>query len=124
MTTEVAPDMLATAQSLQSTVRDFADETERGRMCPPKLVEILHENRMFDMILPVKYGGLECDVLTLVRVLEELAIADASTAWAVGIGCGTSIVAAHMPEAAVIHWTSPGPMTPPLPVESRCATLP
>ena len=29
-----------------------------------------------------------------------------------------------MPAAAVIHCTSPGPIRPPLPVESRCSTSP
>lgn len=84
---------------LEPIVRSFADETEAGRQCPPKLVEILHERRMFDMILPRAYGGLEVDVLTMLRVLEELAVADGSTSWVVGIGCGTSIISAYMPEA-------------------------
>ena len=91
--------LVATAVSLGPTIRGFADETERGRQCPPALVEILHESRLFDMILPKKYGGLETDIPTMVRVLEELAIADGSTAWAVGIGAGTSIISAALPEA-------------------------
>ena len=100
MTIAAAPnDMLAAAVALQPTIRDFADETEQMRQCPPALVDILHEHRMFDMILPKKYGGLETDIPTMVRVLEELAVADGSTSWAVGIGCGTSIISAAMPEA-------------------------
>ncbi len=91
-------DLVAAAIALRPTVRDFADETERMRQCPPALVDILHEHRMFDLILPRKYGGLETDVPTMLRVLEELAVADGSTAWAVGIGCGTSIISAAMPE--------------------------
>ena len=102
MTTATVPnDFVATAVALQPTIRDFADETERMRQCPPALVDILHEHRMFDLILPKQYGGLEIDVPTLVRVLEELAVADGSTAWAVGIGCGTSIISGAMPEATV-----------------------
>lgn len=100
MTTATAPnDLIASAIALQPTIRDFADETERMRQCPPALVDILHQHRMFDMILPKTYGGLEADIPTMVRVLEELAVADGSTAWAVGIGCGTSIISAAMPEA-------------------------
>ena len=100
MTTATAPhDLIASAIALQPTIRDFADETERVRQCPPALVDILHEHRMFDMILPEKYGGLQTDIITMVRVLEELAVADGSTAWTVGIGCGTSIISAFMPEA-------------------------
>ena len=30
----------------------------------------------------------------------------------------------RMPAPAVIHWTSPGPITPPLPALSRCAIAP
>jgi indole-3-acetate monooxygenase len=99
MTTATAPDMIAEAHALQPIVREFADETERTRQCPPKLVDILHEHRMFDMVLSKEYGGLEVDIMTLVRVLEDLAVADASTAWAVGIGNGTAIISAYMPEA-------------------------
>jgi len=98
MTTTAAPDMLATARSLVETVRGFADEAERIRECPPQLVEILTDHRMFDMALPKGYGGIEVDIVTMVRVLEELSVADASTGWNVGIGCGTSIIAAYMPE--------------------------
>ncbi|MBI5288434.1 MAG: acyl-CoA dehydrogenase family protein, partial [Chloroflexi bacterium] len=71
---------------------------ERTRQVPPALVGILHDHRMFDMILPRKYGGLEDTIPNMVRVLEELAIQDGSTAWAVGIGNGTSIISAYMPE--------------------------
>lgn len=90
--------MRTSAAELGATIRGFADETERMRQCPPALVDILHQHRLFDMVLPKKYGGLEVDILTMVRVLEELAVADGSTSWAVGIGCGTSIISAFMPE--------------------------
>jgi alkylation response protein AidB-like acyl-CoA dehydrogenase len=70
------------------------------RQCPPRIVELLHESRLFDMILPKTYGGLQESIPTMVRVLEELAIADASIAWIVGIANGTSVVAAHMEESA------------------------
>lgn len=93
-------DIVSAARGLQTTVREFADEAERIRYAPPALVDVLHQHRMFDMVLPRAYGGLEVDIVTMVRVLEELAIADGSTSWAVGIGCGTSIISAHLPEAA------------------------
>lgn len=111
MTTDTAPDMLAAAQSLQSTVRDFADETEAGRKCPPKLVDILHQHRMFDMVTPAAYGGLEVDIVTMVRVLEELSIADASTGWIVGIGNGTAILSGYVPETFARGIYKPGVVT-------------
>ena len=99
MTATAAPtDMLAAAKGLGPTIREYADETERIRQCPPALVDILHEHRMFDMIIPKRYGGLEDTIPNMVRVLEELAIHDGSTSWVVGIGNGTSIISAFMPE--------------------------
>jgi alkylation response protein AidB-like acyl-CoA dehydrogenase len=91
-------DMLAAARDLGPTIREYAAETERTRQCPPTLVEILHKHRMFDMITPAKYGGLEDTIPNMVRVLEELATHDASTGWVVGIGNGTAIISAFLPE--------------------------
>jgi alkylation response protein AidB-like acyl-CoA dehydrogenase len=100
MTTTASPptDMLAAAKALGPTIRSYADEAERIRHCPPALVDILHQHRMFDMIIPARYGGLEDTIPNMVRVLEELSIHDASVGWVVGIGNGTSIIAANMPE--------------------------
>lgn len=95
--TTTTPDMLAAARDVAPLIREFADETERGRMCPPQVVAALHERRLFDMVTPRAYGGLEIDVVTMVRVLEELSIADGSTGWIAGIGNGTAILSAYVP---------------------------
>jgi alkylation response protein AidB-like acyl-CoA dehydrogenase len=87
---------MAVARSIAPAVKEAGDAAERLRQCPPQIVELLHESRLFDMILPEKYGGLQESIPTMVRVLEELAIADASIAWVVGIANGTSIIAAHL----------------------------
>jgi alkylation response protein AidB-like acyl-CoA dehydrogenase len=92
-----AQELIATAIGLQPAIREHADEAERIRHIPREMVDLLHQHRMFDLCLPKEIGGLEVDVVTMVRVLEELAIADGSTAWAVGIGCGTSIIAGFLP---------------------------
>jgi len=111
-TTTTAPTgMLDAARALDPVIREFADETEQIRHVPPKLVDILHEHRMFDMILPAQYGGLELDIITMARVLEDLAVADGSTAWAVGIGCGTSVISAYMPEATTREIFQPRTVT-------------
>lgn len=91
-------DLLAAARALAPTIRGFSDQAEESRQCPPKVVELLHEHRLFDMILPERYGGLEQSIPTMVRVLEEISIADASIGWVTGIANGTSILAAHVSE--------------------------
>jgi alkylation response protein AidB-like acyl-CoA dehydrogenase len=90
--------MLSIARSIAPDIRGAGDEAEQMRHCPPRIVELLHEQRLFDMILPRAYGGLEVSIPTMVRVLEELAVGDGSIAWIVGIANGTSIIAAHMQE--------------------------
>ncbi len=92
-------EVLSVARSIAPAIREAGDEAERMRQCPPRIVDLLHESRLFDMILPEKYGGLQESIPTMVRVLEELAVADASIAWVVGIANGTSIIAAHMDES-------------------------
>jgi alkylation response protein AidB-like acyl-CoA dehydrogenase len=103
MTTTAAPpaDLVAAAHGLGPTLRAASDEAERIRHCPPHVVEALHESRLLDMITPRAYGGLEEGIPTMVRVLEELAIHDASVAWVVGIANGTAIISGTLaPEEA------------------------
>jgi alkylation response protein AidB-like acyl-CoA dehydrogenase len=100
--------LVETAASLRGAIREHAGEAEQARKLPSRLVELLRRARLFDLALPASFGGLEVDVVTLVRVLEELATADAATAWAVGIGAGTGIVSAHLPEATAREIFRPG----------------
>ncbi len=101
-------DMLAAAKALGPTIRGYADEAERIRHCPPALVDILHQHRMFDMFTPKKYGGLEETIPNMVRVFEELATHDASVGWVVGIGNGTAVVSAFLPEDTARSMYTPG----------------
>ena len=59
-----------------------------GRLTP-EVVDKLHEQRMFRLLLPRVYGGDEVDLATWFRAMEALAKLDASTAWCVG-GIGTA----------------------------------
>jgi alkylation response protein AidB-like acyl-CoA dehydrogenase len=98
ITATATHDLVRAAADLGPTVRSFADETERGRRVPPALIEQLTDARFFDMVLSPRYGGLEVDILTMMRVIEEVSIADGATGWVVGIGAGTSIVSAYLDE--------------------------
>src|SRR3954466_14545221 len=57
-------------------------ETQGGLV--PEIVDALHEQRLFRMLLPRAYGGEEIDLVTWFRALEALGKLDASTAWCVG----------------------------------------
>jgi alkylation response protein AidB-like acyl-CoA dehydrogenase len=78
-----------------------------GRLSP-EVVDGLHQERLFRMLLPRAYGGEEIDLVTWFRAMEALAKLDGSTAWCIGQtnGCAAS-AAALAPEVAMKIWGEP-----------------
>jgi indole-3-acetate monooxygenase len=88
-TTAGARDMIATAHELRPKIEAHADEAERLGHLPQALAALLREAGVFGMARPVEHGGLGLDLLTTMSVVEEIAIADASTGWCAAIGSGS-----------------------------------
>jgi alkylation response protein AidB-like acyl-CoA dehydrogenase len=107
-TVSIEPDVVAAARELAPAVRESADETERLRHLAPGILQQLRDAQLFDLVLPRKFGGLEVDILTMMRVVEELSAADGATGWCVGIGVGTSIVSASLDEDVAREIFAPG----------------
>jgi len=63
--------------------RSGAANEALGRLTPGVL-DKLHEQRLFRLLLPKAYGGDEVDLVTWFRAMEALARLDGSTAWCVG----------------------------------------
>ena len=80
---------LEVARALAPRIRVRAPEIEAGRQLPPDLVLELANAGLFKVALPVAEGGLGADVLTALRVIEEVARADGSTGWCVAMGINT-----------------------------------
>lgn len=78
-----------------------------GRLTP-EVVDKLHEQRLFRMLLPRAYGGEEVDLGTWFRAMEALGKLDASTAWCVGQmnGCAATACAVE-PAVAREIWGPP-----------------
>ena len=92
---------LANARRLRPLIEAAADSIEAARQVTAEVMAALHEAKLFRMLLPKAYGGLELDVPSFMRVVEELARADASVAWVVGQGCGCSLASGNFhPDAA------------------------
>src|SRR5262245_23021454 len=92
MTTSTARAMggpLEVARALAPRIRARAAEIEAGRQLPPDLVQELAEARLFKVALPEAEGGLGADIVTALRVIEEVARADGSTGWCVAMGINT-----------------------------------
>lgn len=84
-----------------------ARNEELGRLAP-EVVEKLHEQQLFRMLLPCDYGGEELDLVTWFRAMEALAKLDGSTAWCVGQmnGCAATAAAVE-PAVARRIWGEP-----------------
>ena len=89
MTTITSPtDMIAAARDLRPTIESYADEAERIGHLPAELAAILRERRVFGMARPIEHGGLGLDLVTSLRVVEEISTADASVGWCAAIASG------------------------------------
>jgi alkylation response protein AidB-like acyl-CoA dehydrogenase len=88
--------LLDLARGLRPTIEAFGDQIERDRQLPAPLVDALHEVGMFRLLLPQAFGGREVDPVTFTQVIEEVARADASTAWCLCQASGCSMVSAYL----------------------------
>ena len=72
-----------------------AERNEELGQLAPEVVDKLHEQRLFRLLLPRVYGGEELDPATWFRAMEALAKLDGSTAWCVGQinGCAATAAA-------------------------------
>ena len=111
--------VLEAARSLGPEIEAAAPEIDRGRRLTPRLLGALHEHKLFRMLLPKPYGGLETPPPLFFRTISEVARHDGSTAWCLCQANGCAMAAAYLaPEiaeemwgrdpAAVLAW-GPGP---------------
>ncbi|HXC89559.1 MAG TPA: acyl-CoA dehydrogenase family protein [Stellaceae bacterium] len=91
---------VARAQELGLVVAADADEIERRRELPEGLRRRLIEEGLFRLLLPRSLGGAELPPPVFVEVIEEIAKADASTAWCLNQISGCSMTAAYLDPAA------------------------
>ena len=83
MDQRVMADCVANARALAPALAAAGARIEAGRELPPDIVDALHEARLFRMLVPRSYGGDEVSPIAFMAAIEELAKADASTAWCV-----------------------------------------
>jgi alkylation response protein AidB-like acyl-CoA dehydrogenase len=92
---------------------------DADRELPPDLIEALHAAGLYRMLFPRSLGGQELPLPTYIQVIEEIAKADASTAWCVGQSSVCSTITANLDPAvaweifgkdqrAVLNWGPQG----------------
>lgn len=94
-------DCVANARALAPMIAAAAPRIEANRELPADLVDALHEARLYRMLVPRAYGGEELSPVEYVQAIEEIAKADASTAWCIGQTSVCSTISKAMrPEVA------------------------
>jgi alkylation response protein AidB-like acyl-CoA dehydrogenase len=93
---EAEKQLLDAARDLKSQIESFAHVIDRNRRLPETLVASLARAGLFRMIVPRSLGGCEASLPVVTEVLEEIAKADASTAWCLGQNNGITWIAGHM----------------------------
>jgi alkylation response protein AidB-like acyl-CoA dehydrogenase len=111
-------DYLQRARELVPELTAAAPQIERQRELPEAVVTAMVERGFFRMLLPRSLGGAELLPAPYVQIVEEIAKADASTAWCLNQGAGCSMTAAYLePDVAreifggprgILAW-GPGP---------------
>ena len=98
------------ARALQPLIASEADEIEATRRLTPKVTAALIDNELYRALLPKRVGGREVPLETFMQMQEEIAKADASTAWCLGQCAVCAMSAAYLePDAAnEIFNTPPG----------------
>lgn len=98
------------ARAIAPIIAREADEIERTRRLTPDVVNALIDSGLYRALLPRSLGGAEAPIETFMQMLEEIAKADASTAWCLGQCSVCAMIAAWLdPDTAhEIFNTPPG----------------
>src|SRR5246500_5693108 len=84
------------ARGLQALITREADEIEKTRRLTPAVTAALIENGLYRALLPQSLGGAEAPLEIFMQMQEEIAKADASTAWCLGQCSVCAMVAAYL----------------------------
>ncbi len=84
------------ARALAPLIARDADEIERTRRLTPAVTSALIENELYRALLPRNFGGAEAPLEIFMQMQEEIAKADASTAWCLGQCSVCAMTAAYL----------------------------
>ena len=78
--------VLSRITALAPMVARLGSDIEQGRRMPAELVSALRSARIYGMLVPRRYGGLELDPLSAFQAVAALAELDGSVGWNAMIG--------------------------------------
>ncbi len=78
-------DIVAAAAALVPALRSRAAETDALSKLPDETIADFEKARLFEMVVPRMYGGLQVPLETYLDAMMEIARGDGSAAWALGL---------------------------------------
>src|SRR5580704_18805704 len=93
-TTEIS--LVEAARSLIPTLRSRSSETDALARLPDSTIADLEKTQLFGMLVPKRYGGLQCSLRTFMDVVVELGRGDCSAAWTVALLSASTWMAATL----------------------------
>ena len=107
-------DPLARVAKIQSVLSAAGARIDENCGLTDDVVDVMHNARIFRMLLPPALGGDALDLKTHAKVIEAIARIDASAAWCTSQGAGCAMASAFMdkeaaqrlfgPRDAVLAW--------------------
>jgi alkylation response protein AidB-like acyl-CoA dehydrogenase len=95
----VATDHIARARKLAPVLTAAATRIDTACELPRDVLDAMHADGMFRLLVPRSLGGAELDPATYIQCVEAIAGGDASVAWCMNQGSGCSLSAAYLEPA-------------------------
>jgi len=91
--------MLGRAKGLVPLLREASPRMDTEKQLPSDVLDAMHAQGMFRLLIPRSFGGAELDPVDYVQCVEQIASGDASAAWCMNQGSGCSMSAAYLDPA-------------------------
>jgi len=92
-------DWSSRVQPILATIADAAADIDARSRLTAEALDALHQASLFRMLIPWELGGFQVDPATFVGVVEQVAYADASTAWILSQCSVCAMAVAYLPHA-------------------------
>ena len=112
-------DYLQRARNIAPLIAEYACAIESARRLTPQVVKTLIDGGFYRMLQPRFLGGGELSLVAFCEVIEEIAKADASTAWCLAQCSTCAMAAAYLdrntavkvfgPPEGIVAWGPPAP---------------
>lgn len=93
---------LVRAREIAPKISENALNFEQERCLSPDIVRLMVDAGLIQMAIPKDYGGTESHLMDILRVIEEISYADASTGWCLMNYQTTAFLSGMLPH----HWAN------------------